>query len=59
MNITVEHSAGFLRLETLALAFLCCGSVALALAAWKGDLWCIGVAIGFVFLSFVTWYSAR
>ena len=25
------------------------GALGLALAAWRGDVWCIGVAIGFVF----------
>jgi hypothetical protein len=48
-----------MSLETLALAFVLSGALGLTVAAWKGDVWCIGVAIGFVFLSFVTWYTAR
>jgi hypothetical protein len=47
-----------MTLEHLALWFVLVGALGLALAAWKGDVWCIGVAIGFVFLSFITWYYA-
>jgi hypothetical protein len=48
-----------MSLETLALAFILCGALGLTIAAWKGDIWCIGVAIGLVFLAFVSWYLVR
>ena len=51
-----------MTLETVrvvvALLFLGGGLAALALAAWKADVWLLGVALGCLFLSVVTWCVA-
>jgi len=46
-------------IEYLALLGLFGGSIGLILAAWKGDIWFIGVALGLLFCSFVIWQTAR